>query len=165
MAKPTKKQIQAVQKVLYDRARLAQMAHDFQQLNLFMNLDGPPLAMNDSRLEQGDGPDWVIPATGAVDVLVLDGADRCDQIAARLLTMRKDLSPLAIPASDKQSLMTSLSEQALAWQKRAATWRMTTAPDDVNAAVEAISKHQRVAVDELAHVQPYLRPLSDFNLE
>lgn len=164
MAPPTKQQIRAVQKVLYDRTQLAQMAHDFQQLNLFMNLDGPPLAMGDTRFESGAGPDWAIPATGAVDVLVLDGADRCDQIAARLLTMRKGLSGLAIPASDKQALMASLSEQALAWQKRAATWRSRTAPDDVKAAVEAITKHQRAAEDELASVQPYLRPVADFNL-
>jgi hypothetical protein len=162
MAGPTHAQIAAVHRVLYNPARLKQLAEDFQQLNLLMNLDGPPLATDDSRIAVGDGPDWVVPATGAVDVSVLNAAATAERLAERLLGMRREISHVNCPAADRRRLMTALSEQAQAWSARASLWRETTAPDDVAGAVATITKHERAAGAALAHVQRYLRPASDF---
>jgi len=163
MARPTHRQIKAVHGVLYAPARLKQIAEDFQQLNMAINLDGPALQPDDVRGQVGAGPEWVIPATGAVDTLVLDAAARCDRIVARLMTMRHEISLLDLPAADRQHLMAALAAQARTWSARASLWRSPTAPDDIQAAVAPITNHQQAAFTALGHVRAYLRPASDFS--
>jgi hypothetical protein len=162
MSKPTHAQIHAVRKVLYDEQRMKQTALDVEQVNLLMNLIGQPLPLTDPRIAVGDGPDWVIPDTGAVDPAVLEAAGRCQSIASTLLSMRGELSQVDCPAADKQLLMKSLHEQAEVWSARSSLWMKTTAPDDVSAAVRNITAHQQAAFGALKNVQAYLRPATDF---
>jgi hypothetical protein len=162
MSKPTHAQIHAVRKVLYDEQRMKQTALDVEQVNLLMNLTGPPLPLTDPRIAVGDGPDWAVTATGAVDPFVLEAAGRCQSIAKTLLSTRSELSQVDFPAADKQLLMQSLQEQAEVWSARATLWMQTTAPDNVSAAVQNITAHQEAAFGALKNVQAYLRPVTDF---
>lgn len=162
--KPTHAQIKAVQNVLYDHNQLKQAAQDVQQVNLLMNLSGPPLPANDVRGAVGNGPEWLIQATGQLDPSVAQAVARCRSIAARLQSMRSALGRLDLPSADKQFLMTALKEQALTWSTRATLWEETTAPSDPTGAVAKITAHQTAAFAALGHVQAYLRPIDSFHL-
>lgn len=162
--KPTPAQIKAVRKVLYDRTQLKQMANDIQQVNLLMNISGPPLPQNDVRIAVGDGPQWFIQTTGAVDPNILSAVASCQSLAKRLLSLRSAVARLQLPPADKQFLTTALNEQALTWSARATLWQQQGAPADPAGAVAQIAAHQAASFAALKHVQAYLRPPSDFNL-
>jgi hypothetical protein len=157
--KPTKAQIKAVRHVLYDHTQVTQMIDDIQSINVLMNLSGPPLPENDVRVAVGDGPEWIVQATGALDPSVSEAVTRCHSIAQRLQTIRAALSALDLPHSDKQNLKTALQEQALAWTTRAGLWAQPKSPSDPKGTVAKITAHEKASSAALAKVKAYLQPV------
>lgn len=157
MSAPTKAQVRAVRAVLYDHAALAGLAQDIQQINLLMNLAGPPLPPDDVRIAVGTGPQWVIPATGAVDPAVLDAVARCQSLVKRFSAMATAIADLDIPRDDKRHLTTAVREQALTWSARAQLWAEPGAPTDPTGTVANITAHQAAADAAVKQVQAYLR--------
>ncbi len=145
---PTAAQIKAVRKVMYDRSRIGRIKADLSSISVLLNLEN-------------QNPDsvvtWYIPATGALSPGVVEAAQRCRAIAATLLAMRKDLAHVPVPQSDRSHLLALLAAQAASWQARAAAWAASGQPGDTDALVASISGHLRSALDESAHVRPYLR--------
>ncbi len=156
MSSPTSAQIKAVQAVVRDHAQLRAMKEDIQQINLLMNLAGPPLPENDVRVAVGDGPEWRIPATGALDPAVLEAVSRCQDLAQRLESMSSALGKLDLPSGDRQALVTVLHELALVWTARATLWRNPKPPGDATSAAAAISAHQTASTAAAKKVQAYL---------
>ena len=159
MSGPTKDQIKAVRAVLYDHAQLKLIAEDIQQINLLMNLAGPPLPSNDVRIAVGTGPRWVIPATGAVDPAVLDAVARCQKLAKRLQAIGDALADLDLPADDKHELTTAMHEQAQTWTARARLWGQAGKPSDPAGALATITAHQTASDAAVKKVTAYLRPV------
>ena len=158
MSGPTAVQIRAVQAVIHDRAQHRAMAEDIQQINLLMNLSGPPLPANDVRVAVGDGPEWRIQHTGAVDPAVLDAVARCEDLARRLESMSGALGHLDLPHDDRQSLVTALHESALTWTARARLWRDPEKPGDPKGVVATITAHQAASDAAAMQVKAYLHP-------
>lgn len=112
-ATPSKAQIKAVRKVLYQRDRLDKLNVLAKNISVLMNLNpATELPSNDIRNPAGSGPTWFVPATGAVDPGVQEAANDCDKIAAALMAIRNDVSQVSFPHDDKQHLMASLSAEA-----------------------------------------------------
>lgn len=160
MAKPTRKQILAVQGVLYNRKRLRELSDHHASIGKLMNLDpSARLASGDIRSPAGSGPNWLY-ADGRVDQLVIQAAGRCDRIAATLLQTRAELSALSIPRGDKRHLMAALQAEAAAWSARATVWRAPTRPNDPHKLAVTITSHLATALAEQQHVKQYLKPRS-----
>jgi hypothetical protein len=158
MSAPTAAQIRAVRQVIHDRARHRAMAEDIQQINLLMNLNptGPPLSSTDVRVAAGDGPEWRIPATGALDPAVVDAVARCEDLAKRFESMSQAIGNLDLPHDDRRSLVTALHESALTWTTRATFWRDPEKPRDPKGTVAAITAHQVASDAAAAKVKAYL---------
>jgi hypothetical protein len=74
-ASPTSAQIHAVHKVLYDHKRLRTIANLSNNIQVLMNFSADAqLDPNDARSPAGSGPQWYIPATGALDPDVIAAA-------------------------------------------------------------------------------------------
>jgi hypothetical protein len=159
MAKgPTKAQVHAVQKALYEPARLKHMRQLRMEISLAMNLNQEAqLPPTDVRYPAGSGPQWFYPDTGDVDDLVLQGAHLCDQMAHALLAIRADVAKIDFPASDKHHMMAGIQAEAASWSARGRAWRAASKPD-VEALVAGISGHLQTGIAEAAHVQHYFKP-------
>jgi hypothetical protein len=154
---PSKSQIKAVRKALYQRDRLGKLNDLARNISVLMNFNpATELPINDVRNPAGSGPTWFVPATGAVDPGVLEAANDCDTIAATLMAIRHDVGQVSFPSSDKQHLMASLQAEATSWNVRGAMWRSPTAPD-VEAFTKEIGGHVATAISEAEHVAVYLK--------
>jgi hypothetical protein len=154
---PTQAQIHVVQKVPYNHTRIAELKDLRQQLALTMNFNQTtPLLPGDIRNPAGSGPNWSYASSGQVDMLVVDGAALCDQVAQAILQMRADVGVVHFPASDKHQLMNAMREEAASWSARGRAWRAPGTPD-VQARVAEISKHVTNSLQEAAHVQHYFK--------
>jgi hypothetical protein len=148
-AKPTAHQIRAVQKVLYQPARLRSVSADVQSIAVLMNVDNPG---SDSA------PPWVVEATGAADPRIAEVVMRCRRIATATRAAAGELAHLAaVPAADRAKLRTSLTEQAAGWEARALAWEAPGRPDDVEGAAALISRHFAAAATAQRPVRRYFR--------
>lgn len=159
MAKgPTKAQIHAVQKALYEPTRLEHMRHLRMEIGRTMNFNQEvQLPPTDVRYPGGSGPQWFYPDTGKVDDLVLQGANLCDEMAQALLAVRAAVGKVDFPASDKHHMMAGIQAEAASWSARGRAWRAASKPN-VDALVAEISGHLETGIAEAAHVQHYFKP-------
>jgi hypothetical protein len=147
----------AVQKVLYERRRLQRLKDDLVTIDVMMNLDPTtPLQPADIRGFAGSGPDWWIRGTGGLDPGVVEGAKRCDAIAAKFLAIRADLAHVAFPAADKAHLRLGLAELAAFWTARAKAWRAGPG-EDVDAAVARMQRHLQASAAAFRTTRKYLK--------
>ncbi len=159
MPKPTATQIKAVRAVLYQPQRVKDLNRLQANLAVVMNLNPEAnLGDGDVRNPPGSGPQWYIPATGAIDDNITLAAGFCDQIAAILLKTRADLAKVDIPAADRTNLRTALGEEAASWSARGRVWKRPGQPADPGTAVAEISTHFTAAVAAAKHVSHYYRP-------
>jgi hypothetical protein len=108
-------------------------------------------------------PSWFVPATGKVNVNVLEAAQRCHKIAQALLDMRDELAGVDIKGKDRDHLRAALKAQAASWEARGKAWTAPAPPDDANAVVDGIKAHQVTCFEESQHVTDYLKLNEDFN--
>jgi hypothetical protein len=149
--------VTAVQKVLYEPTRLRHLEDDLVTIDVMLNADPTvPLQPNDIRGFAGSGPDWWIRGTGALDPGVVEAARRCDRIAARFLTIRRELGPVAFPAADKAQLRLGLAELAASWTARGRAWRAGPG-QSVEAEIGAIERHLRSSAVAFRKVRKYLK--------
>jgi hypothetical protein len=150
--KPTHAQIRAVQKVLYNHARMQKLEANFTSAANLMNPTdqfGNPL-----------GPTWYYPDGSGYDKLVTQAAGYADQVASILYAISGDLRAVKFPAQDKQHLRNALNAEAASWRARAAAWRDPNPPADVQATVDGIDGHLQTMANNVQHVQRYLKPRS-----
>lgn len=108
-----------MRRVLYGRRRLRRLYQHASSIDVLMNTDpGRALDPDDTRVRGGDGPNWVIPATGEINSAVLEAARRCDEIASIFLAIRRNLARVNFDRSDKRHLRAGLASQAYAWRAR-----------------------------------------------
>jgi hypothetical protein len=159
MPKPTTAQVKAVRAVLYQPQRVKDLARLQANLAVVMNLN-PDANLGDGDVcnPPGSGPQWYIPATGAIDDNITLAAGFCDQIAAILLKMRADLAKLDIPAVDRTNLRTALAEEAASWSARGRVWKRPGQPADPRVEVAEISNHFSAALAAAKRVAHYYRP-------
>jgi hypothetical protein len=145
---PTAAQIEAVQAVLYDPARLNQIQDDTNSISVLLGIDNG----NQAALHN-----WYVLSTRSLTAGKLEAAKRCHSIANTLLAMSTDIGKLSLNNADRQHLMSALQAQAASWQARGNAWGAQgklAAPDTVAA---KISGHLRSAVLEAQHVKAYLK--------
>lgn len=150
--KPTHAQIKAVQKVLYNHGRMEKLSASFTSAATLMN----PVDQYGNPL----GPTWYYPDGSGYDTVVVQAAGYADQVADILYAIRHDLGPVDFPARDKQRLRNALAAEAASWRARAAAWRDPNPPTDVQATVDGIDGHLQDMIDNVKHVQHYLKPVS-----
>jgi hypothetical protein len=164
MAKPfpvDRKQVAAVQRVLYDRTRLRRLGVELSSIDALMNFDpARTLQPGDARVQAGAGPQWYLPGTGQLDPTVREAADRCDKVASLLLEMRAALGHVAFPAAHRRHLQAGIAAQAAFWKARGAAWRAPQPPVDAEAAATAVVAHVQTAAREFQPVRRYLRTLT-----
>lgn len=149
--------IATVQKVLYEPRRLQHLKDDLVTIEVMMNLDPrTPLQPTDIRGFAGSGPDWWIRGSGAPDLGVVEGAKRCDAVAAKFLAIRADLAHVAFPAADKAHLRRGLAELAAFWTARAKAWRAAPG-QDVDAAVAGMQRHLQASAVAFRKTRKYLK--------
>ena len=158
--------VQAVQKVFYERTRMRTLFDHLDSIDALMNLDhtAPPLKTTDPRVHAGAGPTWFIPHTGKLSQSVIESADRCDQVAEVLLSIRSELAQVDFDASDKQHLRAALAEQAEAWRRRGQAWRAPGKPKNIDGIVAEIAGHERASLREFARVKKYLKKVDPRHL-
>lgn len=161
----SRREIRAVRRVLYERRRLRRLYQHASSIDVLMNTDpGRALSPDDTRVQGGAGPGWVIPGSGELSVAVLDAADRCDEIAKILLAVRRDLADVDFDRSDKHHLRAGLASQASAWRARGRAWRAPGPPGNIRATVAGITKRERASMREFRSVREYLREVDPRSL-
>jgi hypothetical protein len=153
----------AVKKVLYKPDRIRQLVDHLSSIDVLMNLNPANfIRTGDPRVQAGAGPLWYVtpsdlyhPAKVKLSPEVIEAADRCDKIADLLLQTRDELAKVDLPARDKQSLHTALTESAQAMRARASAWR---APGRIDAdrAAASIVAHERASQRAFQAALPYL---------
>jgi hypothetical protein len=162
---PTASEINAVHRVLYDRKRVKKLANLSNNIQVLMNFNADvQLGPNDPRGPAGSGPQWYIPGTGALDPIVIEGSGYCDQIASTLMEMVHGISQVDIPKADKEHLTAAISSEAALWHARGKVWRAPGNPGNADKAASTISKHMPQILDNVKHVQAYLKPPSEVHL-
>lgn len=153
---PTKREIRAVRKVLYERERARKMLDEARSIVVLMNFNPRGhIEQEDVRVTAGAGPLWFIPATGEVDPGVLEAAERSKRIAAMLRETRRELSDVDFDAEDKRNLRDALEQQAQALTKRAKAWTTPTVGDPETVAA-GIHRHDAAAAKSYSKVFDYL---------
>lgn len=159
---PTAAQIQAVHQVLYDHKRMQRLANLSNNIQLSMNLSAEvEIGPDDPRGPAGSGPQWYIPATGALDPSVIAAAGYCDEIATTLKQIAHGISQVDLPKADKKHLIAGINAGAALCTARGRVWRASGDPGDPNSAATTISKHTQEMVQHLKHVKRYLEPASE----
>lgn len=102
----------------------------------------------------------MIPATGQINLAVLEADGRCDEIAKILLAIRRDLAHINFARRDKRHLRAGLARHAYAWPARGRVCGAPQRPDDVEPAVARIVAHERASVREVRSVREYLREVN-----
>lgn len=161
-AKPTEQQVAAVHAVLYERSRVQALHDELQSIAVELNLDREAqLSPKDRRGPAGSGPNWYVPATGAVDPAVLDAAKRCDKIAAILTEIAGELEGVDISRTDRADLQSALSEEAAVWTLRGRWWRDPHPAKDPKQLAATIAAHVQTSVAAGYKVRAYRKPVSE----
>jgi hypothetical protein len=161
---PTDAQITALHHALYKRARLEHLRTLQHNIAVLMNLlPGATLPGNDVRSPAGSGPQWFVPATGAIDPSVTEAAKDCDAIATTLMAIHDDVAGVDFPDKLRGHVMASLKAEAASWNARASFWRSPHKPD-VDAVVKQISGHLKTAADEAKPIGKYLKTVKAVGL-
>jgi hypothetical protein len=166
MAFPTRKQIDAVQSVINNPARIAKLKSLTAKVADFVGAtpggeappwyhatNGPPKTVG---VDKATGLPIIRPTLviSLSDQARLAAAD-CDAIAAVLLETSQALAHVNIPGADKAALRTAYTELADSWRERARVWR-APGVGDVKTEVDAISSHFQASLKAFARVQAYL---------
>ena len=166
MKLPPYDEIRAVHQIVYDPGRLQKLDDLMCEIGTIMNmLQIPcgPMNIRNRGPNYGKGPTWYLlegatlykSGTPKLNPIVLDGADRCDKVAAVLLEMHAAMAHANVNASAKADIRSGLADLAASWQERGKMWRD---PDAAHAAaqVKAISTHFSASVKTFERVRYYL---------
>jgi hypothetical protein len=161
---PTHAQVRALHHALYKTERLHHLQSRQHNIAVLMNLrPAASLPAKDVRSPAGSGPQWFVPATGAVDPAVREAADDCDAIATTLMAIHDDVAGVDFPDKLRGHVMASLKAEAASWNARASFWRSPAKPD-VDAVVKRIAGHAKTAADQAKPVSRYLRTAQEVGL-
>jgi len=163
---PPIREMRAVQRIVYDPARVKKLGDLACEIGTLMNLVTAPcggLTIGNPGPNYGKGPTWYViqgatlysSGVTTLNPSVAEAAERCDRLAALILDMHDALAHANVRASAKADLRTGLAELAASWQRRGAMWRDPD-PTHGDTHVQAISTHFRASMKAFERVRYYL---------
>ena len=131
MSTPTKAELDAVRKILFEPRRQTALAADAETINFLMNLQG----------HRQEPVVWWYPGTKKYSRSVLEAAGRCRNIAAAYQQMSQEVQGAVVNSADKALIRSALGYVAGWWVARADAWSDERPPRDPTALAQAINEH------------------------